>query len=590
MAQTPITELDFFQLKEQMKAYLRGQSRFKDYDFDGSNMSVLLDVLAYNTYQNNFYTNMAISEMFLDSAQLESSVVSHAKELNYLPRSAISSRAEVNLRISAPALNNIATVTIPANQKFTTTYNGTPYNFYTNSAHVATLKTGSTGIYEINCMPVYEGELVSETSYISEASPSAPITNNNVDINSIRVFLNNGTEEFLYRSSIFGVEPSDKVFYVEPTLTGGYAVTFGKNTFGREPTFNEDIRISYRVCSGSAPNGAFKFATSFTYPTSVTLFSAATGGGDKESIASIKYFAPKSIQNQERAVTARDYENLLRKEFGSGIIKSVSVYGGDEMVPPRYGKVAVSINPYSGTTISESFKAAVISFLADKTPLPIQPIFVDPEFMYTDMSVNVYYSKKQTGKSAIELETLIRAVIQSYSNTYLSDFGTTLQTSRLSKLIDDVDTGILSNTIKVNPIIDYSPPTIIKQNPRLSFGAPLVVPYAFDINEDINNYIPAVKSSVYTYNGVESFFQDDGKGNIIILSNNTQTIRVLNYAGGNVNYSTGEVNLVNFTTGGYTGSAIKVYANTIDRNVSAPKSRVFSIRDTDVVINMIETQ
>lgn len=588
MAQTPITELDFFQLKEQMKAYLRGQTRFKDYDFEGSNLSVLLDVLAYNTYQNNFYTNMAISEMFLDSAQLESSVMSHAKELNYLPRSATSAKAEVNLRISAPALNNVATLTIPSGQKFTTTYNGTPYNFYTTNAQIATLRAGSTGVYEINCMPVYEGEYVTETFYISETSPSISITNTNVDVNSIKVVLNNGSEEFLFRSSIFGVEPSDKVFYVEPTLTGGYGVTFGKNIFGREPAFNEDIRVSYRVCSGSAPNGAFKFSTSFTYPTSVTIFSAATGGGDKESISSIKYFAPKSIQNQERAVTSRDYENLLKKEFGSGVIKSVSVYGGDQMNPPRYGKVAVSINPHSGINVSESFKATVLSFLSDKTPMPIQPVFVDPEFIYATVNVVVYYSKKQTGKSAIELETLIRDTIQNYSNTYLNDFGTTLQTSRLSKLIDDVDTGVLSNTINVNPIIDYSPPTSIKQNPRLDFGAALVVPYAFDISEDINNYTPAIKSSVYTYNGAEVFFQDDGKGNIIIVSSNTQSLQVLNYSAGNVNYTTGEVNLVNFITSGYTGSAIKVYANTIDRNISAPKSRIFSVRNTDVTINMVE--
>ena len=588
MAQTPITELDFFQLKEQMKAYLRGQTRFKDYDFEGSNLSVLLDVLAYNTYQNNFYTNMAISEMFLDSAQLESSVMSHAKELNYLPRSATSAKAEVNLRISAPALNNVATLTIPAGQKFSTTYNGTTYNFYTSSTQIATLRAGSTGVYEINCMPVYEGEDITETFYISDTSSMISITNTNVDINSIRVFLNNGSEEFLFRSSIFGVNATDKVFYVEPTLTGGYGITFGKNTFGREPTFNEDIKVSYRVCSGSAPNGAFKFVTSFAYPTSVTLFSAATGGGDKESISSVKYFAPKSIQNQERAVTARDYENLLKKEFGSGVIKSVSVYGGDQMNPPRYGKVAVSINPHSGTNISESFKTTVISFLSDKTPLPIQPIFVDPEFIYAEADITVYYSKKQTGKSAVELETLIREVIQSYSNTYLSDFGTTLQTSRLSKLIDDVDTGVLSNTIRVNPIIDYSPPTTLKQNPRLSFGAALVVPYAFDINENISNYTPAVKSSVYMYNGVEAFFQDDGKGNIIIMSSNTQTLHVLRYNAGTVDYTTGEVNLVNFTTSGYTGPAIKVYANTVDRNVRAPKSSVFSIRNVDVTINMIE--
>lgn len=588
MAQTPITELDFFQIKDQLKAYLRGQTRFKDYDFEGSNLSVLLDVLAYNTYQNNFYTNMAVSEMFLDSAQLESSVMSHAKELNYLPKSSTSSKAEVNLRITTSGLNGAATLTIPSGQKFSTTHNGSSYNFYTSGASIAKLRSGSSTVYEILCLPIYEGELVTETFYLSETSSLVSISNKNVDVSSIRVFLNGGTEEFLYRSSIFGVQASDKVFYVEPTLTGGYGITFGRDTFGRQPTFNEDIRITYRISSGSAPNGAFKFSTTMAYPTTTTTYSVATGGGDKESISSIKYFAPKSIQNQERAVTARDYEAMLKKEFGSGVIKSVSVYGGDEMTPPRYGKVAVSINPYSGSTISDSFKNAVISFLSDKTPLPIKPVFVDPEFMYAKTDINVYYSKKVTGKSASELETLIRSVIQDYSDTYLNEFGASLYISRLSKLIDDVDVGIISTTMQVNPIIDYSPQTAINLNPQFRFGSALNVPYTFNADSDISNYIPAVKSSPYVYNGVDVFFQDDGKGNILLLGSNLQAIRVLNPTVGTVDYSTGVLNLVNFYADSYSGDAIKIYANTVDRNIFAPKNRVFAIRNTDATINMIE--
>lgn len=589
MAQTPITELDFFQVKEQLKAYLRGQTRFKDYDFEGSNMSVLLDVLAYNTYQNNFYTNMAVSEMFLDSAQLESSIMSHAKELNYLPQSATSSRAEVNMRITAPGMNNVSTLTIPAGQKFYTTHNGDVYNFYTDRAQIATLRSGSNGVYEILCMPVYEGETVTETFYLSENTSTLTISNENVDVSSIRVRVNNGTEEFLFRSSIFGVQPTDNVFYIEPTLSGRYGVTFGRNTFGREPAFNEDIRITYRVCSGSAPNGAFKFSTTFTYPSAVTTFSSATGGGDKESLESIKYFAPKSIQNQERAVTARDYETLLRQQFGSSIIKSVSVYGGDEMDPPRYGKVAVSINPFEGTTISEGFKTSVITFLSDKTPIPIKPIFVDPEFLYSNLDVNVYYSRQLTGRSSEELRFMIREIIQNYSKIYLSDFGSTLQLSRLSKFIDDSDVGILSNTIEANPIIDYSPPSNIFQNPQFKFESSLIRPYTFNENESIERYTPAVKSSAYLYNGSSVFFQDDGDGNIITLSSNVQKLQVLNPVVGTIDYETGLLKLVNFKTEGYDGNSIKIYANTIDKNISSPKGRIFSIRDADVTINMIET-
>lgn len=589
MAQTPITELDFFQLKEQIKAYLRGQSSFRDFDFEGSNLSVLIDVLAYNTYQNNFYTNMAISEMFLDSAQLESSVMSHAKELNYLPKSMTSSRAEVNLKISAPNLTNTSSISIPAGQKFTTTHAGKSYTFYTDATQIAVLRDGSTSVYEVDCVPIYEGEIVSESFFLNTNISILPFSNQNVDISSVKVFVNNGTEEFYYRSSIFGVQPDDNVFYIEPTLNGGYGITFGKNTFGREPTFNEDIRVTYRVCSGSAPNGAFKFTTSFSYPTSVTTYSVAQGGGDKESLTSIKYFAPRSIQNQERAVTSQDYENLLRKEFGSSVIKSVSVIGGDELDPPRYGKVAVSINPYSGTTVSDSFKSSVISFLSDKTPLPIQPVFIDPEFLYASMIVNVYYSRKKTSKSSDELKTLIRSSIKDYSDKFLGNFGSTLILSKLSSIIDAIDEGIIGTTIEANPIIDYSPPINRKQNPSFKFGTPLIIPYPFDENENISNYIPSIKSSVYNHGGADVFFQDDGRGNLLLLGSNTQTLQILNPVVGSVDYLTGTVKLVNFVTDGYSGQSIKIYANTIDKNITSPKNRIFSIRDVDVTVNTIES-
>ncbi len=588
MAQTPITELDFFQIKEQLKAYLRGQTRFKDYDFEGSNMSVLLDILAYNTYQNNFYTNMAVSEMFLDSALQESSVLSHAKSLNYLPRSTVSSRAEINVVITSSTTVG-STFSIPANTKFITSFNGQVYNFFTNQNYVAT-RQGQTNNFTIACMPIYEGEIITEKFYLSANQSTLALSNPNIDISSIKVTVNNNSEEYLFRSNIFGVQATDKVFYIEPTSNGYYGITFGKDTFGKEPAFNEDISVTYRVASGAAANGANKFSTSFAQSVVVTTFSPATGGSDKESIESIKYFAPKSIQNQERAVTAKDYETLLRQQFGSSIIKSVSVYGGDEMDPPRYGKVAISINPYEGTSISEGFKTSVISYLSDKTPLPIQPIFVDPEFLYSKLDLTVYYSKQLTSKTPGELETIIRNIVQTYSKTYLSDFGTTFQLSRLSKMIDESDIGILSNTMEANPIIDYSPPANYFQNPRFKFETSLIAPYAFNENESIDKYSPAIKSSNYLYNGSSVFFQDDGKGNIITLSSNVQKIQVLNPVVGTVDYATGLLKLVNFKTDGYDGNAIKIYANTVDKNITAPKGRVFTIRDVDVNITFIESK
>lgn len=585
MSQFPITELDFFQIKDQFKTYLKSQAQFKDYNFDGSNMSVLLDILSYNTYQNNFYTNMAISEMFLDSASTESSVLSHAKELNYLPTSTVSAKAQVDLNISASSAIYGAFITIPEKTKFTTVYNGVNYNFYTADTYIAR-RVFNSDRYVCTGLDIFEGEVVSENRYITDTNSIISLSNADADISSIKVFVND--VEYIFRSNIFGVNTNDYIFYIEPSLDGNYAISFGNNKFGNQPLLTDKITINYRVSSGATPNGAIKFSTAFMSGITVSTTIAALGGQEKENLDSIKYFAPKSIQTQERAVTSSDYEILLKKQFGGSTIKSVSVYGGDEIDPPRYGKVVISVNFINGTSISQGFKNSIINFLSDKMPLPMKPIFIDPDYLYAKLIINLYYSSKNTSKSASELEILVRNAIINYNNTYLDDFGVTLQLSRLSSVIDSLDSGIMNNTIQANPIIDYSPPAGYYKNPSFNFNTPLIIPYTFNETDNIANYTPAIKSSVYIYNGVESFFQDDGNGNLITLSNNLQTVQVLSRTTGSVDYTTGSVRLINFIADSYTGAAINIFANTQDKNIVSPKSRVFSIRDSDVTVNMIE--
>lgn len=585
MTQLPITELDFFQIKDQLKTFLKSQTQFKDYNFDGSNMSVLLDVLSYNTYQNNFYTNMAINEMFLDSAITEGSVLSHAKELNYLPTSATSARATLNLTILAPFSTYGSFISIPEHTKFTTAYNGANYNFYTSEAYIAR-RVGNTNRYTCSNVTIFEGDLVSETRYVTAASSTLILSNTNADISSIKVFIND--VEYIFSASIFGISSTDSVFYIEPSLNGNYAVTFGNNKFGIQPTISDRIVISYRVTSGSIVNGSNKFTTSFISGTFIELVTSALGGQEKENIESIKYFAPKSIQTQERAITSKDYEILLKKQFGSSTIKSISVYGGDEIDPPRYGKVVISINTVDGASISQGFKNSIINFLSDKMPLPIKPIFIDPEYLFAKINVDLYFSNDNSTKSAAELETLVRNAIISYSNTYLDDFGSTLPLSKLSSIIDMLDPGINHNTITANPIIDYSPPIGLYKNPTFNFDQKLITPYAFNETDSISNYLPAIKSSNYTYNGVSAYFQDNGIGNIITLSSNSQTVQVLSRTTGVIDYETGKLRLINFINNSYDGNAINIFANTQDKNIVSPKNRVFSIRDKDVTVNMIE--
>lgn len=590
---TPINNIDFQSIKSQFIDFLsREQSQFKDYDFEGSNMNVLLDVLAYNTFMNNYYTNMAINEMFLDSAVLRNSVVSHAKELNYIPRSIQSARAIVRVTITDSAETN-PIIEIPKFTKFFGAGNGELFSFITDQVHVA--RRTSPGVYIADNVSIYEGEILDgfekDGFFIDDdGALRCNLTNENIDTRTIEVFVDEeateGENQFFLATDIFGRDATSKVFYLAPYFDGRYSIYFGKNIFGEQPKNFEDVKVRYRICSGEEPNGVSKFTLSFRN-SSVTTISAASGGAERESIESIRFFAPKSIQIQERAVTARDYEVLLKQRFSD--IQSVSVYGGDELDPPRFGRVAVSVNLLGNKLLSDTAKNEYTNFLSDKSPLTIEPIFVDPLFLYLSASINVYYTRKQTGKSAAQLETIIRNTITNFSNENLNQFGSTLRLSRLSAAIDESDEGILSNRIIAKPIIEYSPDLNRIENPRFNFAQSLVKPYPFREANGFTNYKPAVTSSVFSYNNICALLQDNGSGGMQIISSDALNTLVLEPSVGSVNYDTGEVRLVNFVTDGYALPAIKIFADTVRNDIISPKSRVFVIRNTDVIINMIES-
>lgn len=591
---TPITELDFDGIKEQLKAYLRSQTQFKDYNFEGSNMSALLDVLAYNTFMNNFYTNMVMNEMFLDSAVLQNSVVSHAKELNYLPRSRKSARALVRITITDNTITD-QTVVIPQYTNFLTNYQGVNYNFVTDKAYVAR-KTG-TGTFVADNVEILEGQMLTSfqrEGFIVDADGvlRVALSNDEVDIDSLTVFIDaDATEDqnvFTRATEVFGVGTLDKVFYVEPYFDNKYAIYFGNNIFGLQPQEFEDVRVRYRICSGADANGASLFSTSFLADAriSVQTLSAATGGQERETLESIRYFAPKSLQIQERAVTSRDYEILLKQKFPE--ITAVAAYGGEELTPPQYGKVAISVFLEDNTTLISSILAnSYIEFLKERSPLSIEPIFVQTQFIYADLDVNVYYSSKLTEKSPDQLEALVRAAIQNYSDENLEDFNTTLRVSKLSSIVDDVDIGVQSNSIEVMPIIEYSPVVNIASNPTFKFAAELIKPYPFRQTNGFQNYKPAIKSTTFDVDGVCLYLQDDGLGNLQTVTDDMTNPQIINPNAGTVNYQTGEVKLIDFVVEAYTGSAIKIMARTKNKDIMAPNGRVFILRDDDVRVHMI---
>lgn len=598
MAKLNISELDFESIKAQFKDYLRNQTQFKDYNFEGSNMSVFLDVLAYNTFQNNFYANMAINEMFLDSAVLKNSVMSHAKELNYLPRSRKSARAVVNVTIIDSSIAG-QTVTIPAYSQFTTTFQGTQFDFVTNKTWIARKTAPST--FVANGVEIFEGQMLAsferEGYFIGDDGVLRVIlTNEDADTDSIEVFVDaeetDNQNVFLRRNDIFGVGPTDKVFYVEPYYDGRYVVYFGNNKFGLQPQAFEDIRVRYRITSGPEANGAYAFnleLTSSNATASVVTVQAAAGGAERESLESIRYFAPKSLQIQERAVTTKDYEVLLQTQFPE--IKAISAYGGEELNPPQFGKVAISVYLGEGREgLSNTLSSAYIAYLQDKSPIAVEPIFIDSEFLYGCVNVDVYYNPKITKKSAGNIEVMVRDTITQYNTDNLDNFDVTLRLSKLTKAIDATDDSIVSSSTSVCPYVVYSPALNQVESPSFKFYAKLVKPYPFNIEKGFVDYKPAVRSSVFQYNNVDSFFQDDGLGNIQIVTSDLVNPQVVKPIAGNINYETGEINLTGFKTEGFDGSGIRVMVTTALDDIKTPAGRIFIIQDDDVTINMQEVR
>ena len=585
------TELDFLEIKNQLKTYLREQDKFKDYDFEGSNMAVLLDVLAYNTYQNNFYTNMSISEMFLDSAQKENSVISHAKELNYLPRSKKSSKAIVDIAIKDENTSDNA-LFIPKNTRFTSDHQGLTYTFYTNEDYIARRQT-STDIFKANCVEIFEGKLIDEIFTLHESSPIITISNEDVDVNSIEVIVDydfplpDTAEEFKYTKDIFGIDQNDPVFYLQKGFDNQYEIYFGRNKFGRQPTANEDIRVSYRITNGDEANGIKSFKTSFKPNVTVKTRTKSFGGAERESVSDIKFFAPKSIQIQERAVTENDYSVLLKQQFTE--ILDVSVYGGEELDPPKFGKVAISVNVDGG--LSDTARNEYLNFLSTKTPISIQPLIIQPRFMYVRGHIDIFYDPRKTTKTEDSLEKDIRDVIKQYGKDNLMKFGSTFRTSRLTNLIDDLDDSILSSTMKTYPFIEYSPDLNIKDTPTFSFKTELIRPFPLRKTEntdrnEFNLYNPSIFSSKFNFKGTQSYLRDDGRGNVAIISAEGSSVEMIKPNSGTVDYEEGKVRLIEFVVREFEGNSIAIIADTKQKDIQAPKDKVLNLRDSDMEIKL----
>lgn len=588
MANAPITQLDFDQIKSNLKEYLKGQDRFKDYNFEGSNMAVLLDVLAYNTFQNNFFTNMAINEMFLDSAQLRGSVVSHAKTLNYVPRSRVSAMAKINITLAT--VGNPTFVIIPAKTKFNARCGNKTFSFFTDRAYTI---TPVNGVYTYYNADIYEGVYVEELFNVLTTSDKFIVSNKNVDIDSIRVYVRDSADddtesEYVQKTTIFGSDPSDKVFYVQAYDEERYQIIFGLDNFGYQPKSGSIIRVEYRVTNGEEANGINSFVPANNisgFPATLTLSQVSEGGAEKESIESIKYFAPKSLQIQDRAITESDYEVLLKAKFPE--IQAISVYGGDELNPPRYGRVVVAVDVAGADGVSENNKTKYASYLHSRSPIGIESIIVSPEFMYLSVGARVYYDTRKTAASAGDITQLVVNAITDFNNKNLNDFKATFRISNLQSAIDAADPNILSNDIEVYPIIPLNPVLNAKNVYDVRFNNALVLDQHIEVGEAIANHRPAIKSSSFRYNNSTAFLMDNGAGRLDIVKLVGSSFNYIKQNIGTVEYETGRVVIRDLNVSAYTGSEIKIFGRTRVPTITSPKNRILTIRDDDVTVTVV---
>jgi hypothetical protein len=575
------TQLDLSSYKTSLKNYLRQQAQFADYDFEGSNMSVLLDVLAYNTYQNALYLNMVGSEMFLDTAQLRESLVSHAKELNYVPRSRTS--ATITLNVTVPvAAGTPDTLTVPKYFKIQgkdNSGNGT-YYFTTNEPTILTRASGYTAEVDF-----YEGI---ESTEVFTYGRRVIISSEDIDVDSITVFVRNSVEdatqtEWVRANDLFGLTATDKVFFIQGAEDFKYEITFGNNLVGQALTPGNIVYVQYRISSGAEANGITRFSAVDSVEgnsTEVALVNATdktTSGSYQESNESLRFNSAKYFQTQERAITSSDFVSLIKTNFPS--LKNVIAYGGEEESPPRFGKVLISAIPFDGDIVSDPVKSKIQTFAKTRTTLSIDPIVVDPDFIYVDLESIVKYNVSSTTKTSGQIISAVETAIINYASLNLDDFNSDLRFSKLVKAIDDSDFSIISNETKLRLVKRITPDPNIAFTSTWTFENPLLDDYT---GKRYTTERPVIQSTPFTYRGFQVTIEDNGLGQLFIVSSELDSVNC-----GTVDYATGTVNITSLLVDSYDENYIKIYALPKNSDIETATNKLLALEQEDIAISTL---
>lgn len=572
-----VSTLDYAGLRSSLVSFMRNYPQFQDYDFEGSNLSTLIDLLSYNSYINSFYTNMAINEMFIDTAVLRDSVVSHAKELNYMPRSARASMGYVDIEViptDSPAFINM-----PAGFKFQGTDGNGVFTFMTTSNTIIT-PVGNT--YITTEVPVREGVQLTEAFIVNNAIQDQKfiMSNPNIDTTTLVVTVTNNIglpEEWTYYPSLFDVKTTTKAYFLQAT-SDKYEIVFGDGVTGVAPPNNATVVAKYVSCNLDKPNGisAFKAGgviggySNFTVTPSFYANGTvrSTGGGmAPETSKSIRFNAPRAYQTLERAVTAEDYRNILFAQFTE--IRDIFVYGGDQIDPPQYGRVYIAVDLLDAVGLSDLEKTKIQSFISTRVPLTITPVVIEADYTMIGIVSTIKYNLNQSSLAASDIQSKVLAAMQTYNSANLHKFDARFRYSQLLAAIDAADSSIADNETNTQLIKQFIP-TI-----NTNYSAALK--YQNQIN------VGTITSTAFTYNGLQCSIVDDSNGNLKIVStvNGIQTPLII---AGTVDYVTGIVNIINLNVSAFVGNYISIFATPTNHDFNSSQNIILDIDFNNVTV------
>ena len=578
-----ITDLDFDAVKSNFQTFLSQQSQFTDYNFEGSGMSVLMDLLAYNTHYLAFHANMLANEMFLDSTVIRANAVSHAKSLGYTPSSMTASNATVSISVANVPTSQTSLV-MSAGTIFTTSVNDVSYNFVTIAD---TTSTSATGIFAFDNVKIYEGTRANfqYTVNSSNLEQQFIIPSSNVDTDTLVVRVQNSasdttTTTYTLNSDYTTLTSTSTKYFLQEVEDGRFEVYFGDGVSGKKPADGNIVILDYVVTNGSDSDGASAFTAASTIggysDITVTTVASASGGGMSETVDSIKFNAPLKFASQSRAVTPDDYKSILPSIYSN--IKSISVWGGEDNDPAVYGQVYISIKPNTGTTLTTTTKNSIISSLKAFNVASVTPVIVDPITLLLELTTTVKYNSTISEKTNTDIRALAETAISSFNTNNLQKFDSVFRHSNLLKVVDDADPAILSSTVAVK--------LKRKITPTLNAATKYTISFNNAAYHPTNNHSQTVvESSGFFLSGNtnEQYVDDDGSGVIrtfYLLGGTTKTIT--NATAGTINYTTGEVVLTSLNV-----TSVENTDGTIDITLKPDSNDVIPVRNQVVEIDTV---